>query len=253
MTRILVTGGSSGIGAAIVKTMALEGCDVSFTYNKTVDALDHISKDLPPDAQARLTSYKCDLANEDEVSALANTLMLQAEPFDGIVHAAGVIYDAPASMLNMDRAKQTMQVNFWSLVGLLNVLLQPMMRARKGSVVVIGSVVAQSGSRGNSIYAASKAALEGYVRCLVDEAGRRQVTVNIVAPGYIDTPMIAQLKEQPGYKAQMEGRRPRVPQARTGEPQEIADLVAFLLSDKARYINGATLTIDGGMTATVGF
>ncbi len=253
MTRILVTGGSSGIGAAIVKTLALEGCDVSFTYNKTVDALDYISKDLPAEARVRLTPYKCDLGNEDEVSTLANTLILPGEPFTGIVHAAGATYDAPASMLKMDRAKQTMQVNFWSLVGLLNVLLQPMMRARQGSVVVIGSVVAQSGSRGNSIYAASKAALEGYVRCLVDEAGRRQVTVNIIAPGYIDTPMIAQLKEQPGYMAQMEGRRPRVPQARTGEPQEVADLVAFLLSDKARYINGATLTIDGGMTATVGF
>ena len=139
-----------------------------------------------------------------------------------------------------------MQVNFWSFTRIGGALTRQMMRARDGRVVVIGSITALQANQGNAAYAASKAALLGYVRTLAIEIARTGVTVNYVAPGFIDTEMMAPYAK---YREQMEAQ---IPARRFAKPEEIADLVAFLLTPQASYLTGAVLPIDGGLSAAIG-
>jgi 3-oxoacyl-[acyl-carrier protein] reductase len=155
---------------------------------------------------------RLDLSDRAAVSAFAEEIA--AEKVYGLVHNAGQSYDSLAAMMDQDQAEAAMQVNFWSLTRLAGALFRPMTRARVGRIVVIGSVVALRGSVGNAAYAASKGALLSYVRTLALEAARRGVTVNYVAPGFIDTAMM-----EP-YKAHRESMESQIPLGRFARTEE---------------------------------
>jgi 3-oxoacyl-[acyl-carrier protein] reductase len=244
--RVLVTGGGRGLGTAIVRAIAAAGDDVTFTYRSAAAEADALVKDLVVAyPQQSFKAHQADLSDKGAVDALVKTLEAEG-PYSGFVHNAGQSYDTLAVMLDQTKAEAAMQVNFWSFTRLVTAIVRPMMRARDGRVVVIGSVTAERGNQGNAAYAASKAALLGYVRTLAVEVASRGITANYIAPGFIDTDMMAKYGK---YREQMEKQ---IPAQRFAKPEDIAGLAAFLLTPAAAYITGAYLPVDGGLTAAMG-
>ena len=244
--RVLVTGGGRGLGAAIVKTLAAAGHDVTFTYRSASAEAEALIKDMTAAHPGQaFAAHQADLADKGAVNNLIATIEKET-PYSGFVHNAGQSYDTLAVMLDQDKAEAAMQVNFWSFTRLAAVMVRQMMRAKDGRVVAIGSVTAERGNQGNSAYAASKAALLGYIRTLAIESASRGITVNYVAPGFIDTEMLAKYGK---YREQMEGQ---IPAKRFAKPEDIAGIVGFLLGPGASYITGAYLPVDGGLTAAMG-
>lgn len=244
--RVLVTGGAKGVGAAIVTNLATAGFDVDFTYRNSgeeAEALIAALKSSAPDAQ--VTAQALDLADTGSLEIFAEALE-GAETYWGLVHNAGQPYDVLAAMMAQDKAEAAMQVNFWSLTRLAKALIRGMIRARGGRIAVIGSVAALQGNPGNAAYAASKGALLSYCRTLAIESAKRGITVNYVAPGFIDTEMMAPYA---AYRAKMETQ---IPAGRFAAPGDVAALVGFLMGPGAGYVTGAVLPVDGGLSAMIG-
>jgi len=243
--RVLVTGGGRGLGAAIVRALAEAGCDVDFTFRSAATEAESLKKELTTVAPSRrVTAQALDLADRAAVEVFATAL--EREEYFGFVHNAGQPYDALAAMLAQDKAAAAMQVNFWSFTRLAKSVVRGMIRARRGRIVAIGSVAALQATAGNAAYAASKGALISYCRTLAVETAKRGVTVNVVAPGFIDTDMMAPYA---AHRARMEEQ---IPLGRFAQPGEIAGLVAYLMSPSAGYVSGAVLPVDGALTAQLG-
>ena len=232
MRRALVIGGRRGIGAAVVRALIDQGMEVAYTYRS---------------APGEIGTVFCrlDLLDRAAVEAFARE-QEDAAAWDAVIYVSGATYDTLAAVMDQDAAEQTMQVNYWAFARIARAVIRPMLRARSGRIVAIGSVMGLHASQGNAAYAASKAALLSYVRTLAIESAKRSVTVNFIAPGFVDTAML-----EP-YSAYRPGIEARIPNGRFARPEEIAAVAAFLASPAAGYITGAYIPVDGGLTASLG-
>jgi 3-oxoacyl-[acyl-carrier protein] reductase len=240
---VFVAGGARGIGQAIVSALAADGYDVSFSYRASADEAAQLSENLQSQYPSQtIRSYKVDLSDRQQVDEFA-TVIAETEALYGLVYNAGGSYDTLAALVDQARAEELFQLNFWALVRLAAAAARPLMRAKSGRIVTIGSVTAQRGVSGNSVYAASKGAMLSYIKTLAIELARKGVTANYISPGYVDTDLMAPYAE---YRETLEKQ---IPLRRFAQPEEIGALTRFLFSPLAGYITGSVIPIDGGLSA----
>ncbi len=240
---VFVTGGARGIGWSIVDALAADGYNVSFSYHSSADRAEALRVDLQTRYPGQtFNSHPVDMGDRGQVDEFA-TLISETEGLYGLAYNAGGSYDTLAALVDQDRAEALFQLNFWALTRLAGAAARPLMRAKSGRIVAIGSITAQMGVSGNSIYAASKGAMLSYLRTLAIELARKGVTANYLSPGYIDTDLMAPYSD---YRDKVEQQ---IPLRRFGQSKEVGALVSFLFSPLAGYITGANIPIDGGVSA----
>ena len=234
----LVTGGSSPLGGAICRRLAADGCHVLVHAHAGVDRAAAVVGGIAA-AGGSAEPFGCDLGDMAATMA-AVTRLLEARTPQIVVHNAGTHDDVPMAGMRPDQWRSVLHVSLDGFYAVLQPLLLPMIGTRWGRVVALSSVSALTGNRGQVNYAAAKAGLIGAVKSLAREVASRGVTVNAVAPGVIASPAV---------DAAMDGKRIAeiVPMRRAGTPEEVADLVGFLCSDRAGYITGQCISINGGM------
>ncbi|ASY35628.1 MULTISPECIES: 3-oxoacyl-[acyl-carrier-protein] reductase [unclassified Streptomyces] len=226
---VLVTGGNRGIGLAIARAFADAGDQVAVTYRSGE----------PP---AGFLGVKCDITDAEQVDLAFKEVEEKQGPVEVLVCNAGVTKDQLLMRMSEDDFGSVIDTNLTGAFRVVKRANRAMLRARKGRVVLISSVVGLLGSAGQANYAASKAGLVGFARSLARELGSRNITFNVVAPGFVDTDMTKVLSEE-----QRAGIVAQVPLGRYAEPKEIAATVRFLASDDASYITGAVIPVDGGL------
>ena len=236
----LVTGASRGIGEAIAKSLAADGFTVVGTATSDWGA-DAISSYLAEENNPGC-GIKLNVADQDSVTMSVKAIAEQFEPPLVLVNNAGITRDNILMRMKEAEWQDVMDTNLSGLYRVSKACLRGMTKARWGRIVNITSVVGSMGNMGQSNYAATKAGAEGFSRALARELGSRSVTVNCVAPGFIDTDMTRDLPE-----AQRDLLLQQIPLGRLGSSAEIAALVSFLCSDVASYITGETVHINGGM------
>lgn len=236
----LVTGASRGIGQAIALELGRQGATVIGTATSAAGA-ERISETLKANS-VEGAGMELDVSNDESVATvLANISQQFGQPLI-LVNNAGITRDNLMMRMKDDEWFDVIDTNLNSLYRLSKGVLRGMTKARFGRIINIGSVVGSMGNGGQVNYAAAKAGLEGFGRALAREVGSRSITVNAVAPGFIDTDMTRELPE-----AQREALLTQIPLGRLGQAEEIAKVVGFLASDGAAYVTGATIPVNGGM------
>ncbi|MCW2897874.1 MAG: 3-oxoacyl-(acyl-carrier-protein) reductase [Streptosporangiaceae bacterium] len=226
---VLVTGGNRGIGLAIARELATAGDAVAVTYRSG-------------DAPEGLFGVKCDVTSSEDVDAAFGKVEAEQGPVEVVVANAGITKDTLLAIMSEDDFGSVLDTNLTGAFRVSKRAVKGMMRKRRGRILLVSSVVGMLGSAGQSNYAASKAGLVGFARSLARELGSRNITVNVVAPGFVETDMTAALGEDRHAEI-----KKHIPLGRIASADEIAKVVRFLASDDAAYITGAVIPVDGGM------
>lgn len=237
--NIFITGGSRGIGTAIVKKCAELGARVAFTYSSAEAQAQAVLSSLPGSGHM---TFKMNVTVKEEVDATSAKVIEAFGDIHGVVNNAGITKDQLLLRMKEEDFDAVLKANLYGTFYVSKAFAKNLLKTRNASVVNISSVIGSSGNAGQSNYAASKAGVEGFTRSLALELASRNIRINAVAPGYISSDMTAALGED-----QLKYFSEKIPLGRAGEPHEVAQTVAFLLSDASSYITGQTLHVNGGL------
>ncbi len=239
--RAVVTGGTRGIGRAIVLELAAQGCSVVFTFQNSYDA----AKSLEAEAEkynVKILGFKADAASFSEAEKTVNFSLENLGGLDILVNNAGITKDNLLLRMSEDDFDKVINANLKSVFNYTKASVKPMLSQRYGKIINISSVVALIGNPGQANYVASKSGVIGFTKSTAKELGSRNICVNAVAPGYISTDMTEKLNDK-----QKEIIISQIPVKRIGTPEDIARVVAFLASSDSDYITGQVISVDGGM------
>lgn len=237
----LVTGGTTGIGKAIAQELAKSGFNIAINYRTETEEMQELKKEIEAN-NVKCLFVKADISKFEETEKMAKEIIENFEKIDVLVNNAGVTKDGLIMRMNEDAFKQVIDIN---LVGTFNVtrnIVPYMVKQRSGKIINIASVVGIVGNAGQSNYSASKAGIIGFTKSLAKELSSRNILVNAVAPGFIETKMTDILNE-----TVKESILSQIPLGRMGTPSEVANVVKFLSEEDSSYITGQVINIDGGM------
>jgi len=236
---VLVTGGSRGIGAGIVKELAGQGANVAFTYRSSGTQANELIDSLEvEDNQVR--SYQSDASDATQAQVLVKQVLEDFGTLHVLVNNAGITRDTLMLRMSEEQWDEVIRNNLTSVFHMTKQVIRPMMRNRQGSIINLSSVVGMMGNAGQANYAASKAGIIGFTKSIAKEIGSRNVRCNAIAPGFIETEMTDDLKNKEDYLKS-------IPMQRFGTVREVADVVLFLASDLSNYVNGQVISVCGGM------
>lgn len=234
----IITGGTAGIGKAIALEFARQGAKVAI-FGTNSERGDKVVQEIGSD---RAAFYQVNVSRTKDVEETIKQVQEKFGPIDILVNNAGITRDQLMLKMTEEDWDQVMEVNVKSCYNTCKAIIRQMLKARKGAIINISSVIGLTGNAGQANYAASKAAIIGFTKAMAKELASRNIRVNCIAPGFIDTKMTEAMNDQ-----QRQATLTSIPMERMGSPIEIANAAVFLASPMASYITGQVLTVDGGM------
>jgi 3-oxoacyl-[acyl-carrier protein] reductase len=237
----LVTGASRGIGRAIALQLARDGYNIAFCYQQNVEAAQHVADELIQIGR-QVFHQPCDVADFQTVQNFVRSAEEQLGAVEVLVNSAGIVRDNPLVLMDPQTWHAVIDTNLTGTFNFCRSVIFSFMKRKQGAVINLSSVAGVYGNATQSNYSASKAGIIGFSKALAKEVAPYNIRVNVVAPGFITTDMTDRLDSKAREKALA-----MIPMRRFGEPQDVAELVSFLVSQRARYITGQTLQVDGGI------
>ena len=239
---VAITGGSRGIGRAVALRFAQEKAKIVIVHYDPDESASHDTLNLLTELGAEAESHKVDVSTYGDVEVLFQNILSRYEKVDVLVNNAGITRDTLLMRMSEDDWDAVMRVNLKSVFNCTHAVIRPMIKQRGGRIINISSVVGRIGNVGQANYAASKAGIIGFTKTVAREVAARGITVNAVAPGFIDTEMTASLPDRV-----KESFLEQIPLGRVGKPEDVAEAVYWLCSPAAGYITGQTIHVNGGM------
>lgn len=237
----IITGASRGIGRGIAKVFVAQGCAVAFTYSSNQAAAEALVAELSGQG-VQVRGYQSNAADYEAAEQLIADVLKDFGSIDILVNNAGITKDNLLMRMSESDFDQVIEVNLKSIFNMTKAVQRTFLKQRKGSLIHMSSVVGVKGNAGQANYAASKAGIIGFSKSIALELGSRNIRSNVIAPGFIETEMTAQLSEEV-----VQGWRDGIPLKRGGQPEDVANACVFLASELSNYITGQVLHVDGGM------
>ena len=238
----LITGGSRGIGEAIVEKFASEGSDIAFTYVSSAERAEGIANNISSLYNVKVIAYQSDASKFDEAQKLVTEVNKEFGKVDTLINNAGITKDTLMLRMSEEQWDRVIEVNLKSVFNLTKHILRPMLKSRRGSIINMSSVVGVFGNAGQANYAASKAGIIGFSKSIAKEVGSRSIRCNVIAPGFIETDMTEELDEKT-----KENFLANIPLKRLGTGAEVANACLYLASDMSEYITGQVISVCGGL------